>query len=45
VASPGSCDACVALDGQVYDADDEDLPVLPIHPNCECELVAYSGER
>lgn len=39
------CPTCDELDGSVWDADDPDLPSLPLHPNCECELVAYSGNR
>ena len=36
---PNCCSACLALDGKVFQADDPDLPELPIHPNCRCKLV------
>lgn len=38
-----TCDDCWALDGKVFDEDDPDLPDLPLHPHCECELVSYRG--
>ena len=36
---PHCCSACLAHDGKVFQADDPDLPELPIHPNCRCKLV------
>jgi hypothetical protein len=39
------CETCSDLDGKVFAADSDDLPELPLHPNCECELVEYSGPR
>jgi hypothetical protein len=33
-----TCEECEELDGTQWDADDPDMPQLPIHPNCNCRL-------
>lgn len=40
-----TCELCDKYDGRVFMADSDELPVLPIHPNCACELVPYYGDR
>lgn len=40
-----SCDVCSELDGTVWNEDDANLPDLPLHPNCECELQDYDGKK
>ena len=42
---PNCCSACLALDGKVFQADDPDLPELPIHPNCRCKLVEQDSRE
>lgn len=34
-----TCDECGALDGQIYDIDDDSKPDIPEHPNCRCLYV------
>lgn len=29
-------DECDDYDGEEYDIDDPDIPILPLHPNCKC---------
>jgi hypothetical protein len=36
VASPGACDKCASMDGEVR--DDWEFPESPVHPNCTCTL-------
>ena len=33
------CVECSSLNGKVFEKNDPDLPVIPLHPNCECDLV------
>ena len=42
---PHCCNACLALDGKVFRADDPDIPELPIHPNCRCKLVEQDSRE
>ncbi len=35
-----TCEECLAHDGRKFDLDAEDLPQLPIHPNCRCKYIA-----
>ena len=42
---PHCCSACLAHDGKVFQADDPDLPELPIHPNCRCKLVEQDSRE
>lgn len=39
--SDNQCDECAEYHERVFDADN--APALPVHPNCECELVPYEG--
>ena len=45
VAVDGCCDICQdVIDGSPYPEDD--LPDVPVHPNCDCELqVAYGVDN
>jgi hypothetical protein len=40
-----TCEECHSYHDQIFYEDDPDLPELPLHPNCECELVEYYGKR
>ena len=42
IANIGACDECAALDGQVFDKGEEEVP--PIHPNGRCSIAAYKKE-
>ena len=33
------CSECAALDGNIYEFDDPDIPALPRHIKCRCRLV------
>ena len=35
------CTICEPLDGKVYDMDDPQKPVPPMHPNCRCSLSPF----
>jgi hypothetical protein len=39
----GHCDECEALDGRNFAIDD--LPEYPAHPNCECLLTVFYGDK
>lgn len=34
-----TCEECGALDGQIFDINDESKPELPEHPNCRCVYI------
>lgn len=34
-----TCDECGALDGQIFDIDDDSKPEIPEHPNCRCLYI------
>ncbi|MCP4354822.1 MAG: hypothetical protein GY793_04170 [Proteobacteria bacterium] len=36
---PNSCEACAEHDGEIFDSL-EDVPELPVHPNCKCAIEA-----
>lgn len=43
-AYPGCCDACEALDGKIIDMDEAD-EIVPVHPNCRCQLLPYINQN
>ncbi|MCP4354723.1 MAG: hypothetical protein GY793_03635 [Proteobacteria bacterium] len=38
-----SCEACAEHDGEIFDSL-EDVPELPVHPNCKCMIEAVMDE-
>lgn len=40
-----TCQRCKALDGRVFKADSPELPVLPQHYNCRCQLIPVMDEK
>ena len=38
-----TCQECSDNDGNIFDIDDDDLPQLPIHPNCRCKYVSITA--
>ena len=38
-----SCEACGEHDGEIFDSL-EDIPELPVHPNCKCKIEAIMEE-
>ena len=34
-----TCEVCGVLDGVIYNLDDPNLPVPPLHYNCRCTLL------
>lgn len=41
--SDNPCEICDYLNGKIFAA--EEAPELPLHPNCECELIPYEGKK
>ena len=33
-----TCDECALRDGEIYDSE-EDIPAIPVHPNCRCSIT------
>lgn len=40
----GPCAVCLGYEGMVFDRDDADIPVPPIHGHCPCTLDPYFEE-
>lgn len=40
-----TCQRCKALDGKVFKADSPELPVLPQHYNCRCQLIPVADGK
>lgn len=42
---PRMCEECEELNGQVFDIDDVEAPLPPVHPNCVCAILAVFDEN
>ncbi|WP_297428912.1 minor capsid protein [Clostridium sp.] len=39
-----SCEHCMSLDGQVFDIGDDNAPIIPAHPFCECLWINLNND-
>ena len=45
VLEANTCSVCMGLHGTIYDVNDKNKPVIPMHVRCKCKYITIPNDN